>query len=489
MTRVESKRLGARRWKRLCRRGVLGSRHARGSGHPGEAEWIPASAGMTNRLLPSSLGKSRWKLGGAAAGVVLALALGPQLRASAQHVHEPAAPAAERPGSERKILYWYDPMHPQYRSDKPGTAPDCGMDLVPKYADEGPEAQNMPPGAVRISPFKQQLTGVRTQPVTRRTLQKEIHTVGIVRPDESRIRKVRTKFPGWVTRLFVSYTGQAVRTGEPILSIYSPDLVSTQTEYLLARRGEQELQGSPFPQAASNAQTLLDAARRRLLLWDITPRQIRALEESGKPQTSVTLHSPASGFVTMKDVYQGLYITPDTDLYTVTDLAHVWVLLDIYEYEVPYVRVGMPVTLTLRAQPGQAISATVTYVYPYVDNQTRTNKVRIELDNPELRLKPDMYATADLRAELGERLVVPKDAVLDSGNRQIVFVAGGDGFFQPREVRLGERGDEYAEVLDGVHEGEQVVVAANFMVDSESQLKAALESMGSTGMSEEGHQH
>ena len=416
-------------------------------------------------------------MAGAAAGVVVA-ALGLIPVAAAQHVHEAAPPAAAAPGGERKILYWYDPMHPQYRSDKPGTAPDCGMDLVPKYADEGQAAQNMPAGAVRISPFKQQLTGVRTQPVMRRALQKEIRTVGIVRPDETRIRKVHIKFPGWVDKLFVSFTGQAVRAGEPILSVYSPDLVSTQTEYLLSRRGEQELQGSPFPQAASNAQTLLDAARRRLLLWDITPQQIRALEETGKPQTSVTLHSPASGFVTMKDVYQGNYITPDTDLYTVTDLAHVWVLLDIYEYEVPYVRVGMPVTLRLRSQPGEAITGTVTYVYPYIDNQTRTNKVRVELDNPDLRFKPDMYAAAEIRADLGERLVVPADAVLDSGTRQTVFVAGGDGFFQPRQVHLGERGDDYAEVLDGVNAGEQVVVAANFMVDSESQLKAALESMG-----------
>jgi Cu(I)/Ag(I) efflux system membrane fusion protein len=336
----------------------------------------------------------------------------------------------------------------------------------------------MPAGTVQISPFKQQLIGVRTAPVTRRVLEKDIRTVGIVRADESRIRKVHTKFPGWVDQLFVSYTGEPVRAGDPILSIYSPDLVSTQTEYLLARRGDQQLHESPFPQAAGGAKALLDAARRRLLLWDITPQQIRELEETGKPRTALTLHSPVSGFVTAKNVYQGLYVTPDTELYTVTDLSRIWMLLDIYEYEMSYVRLGMPVTLRLRSQPGESIAGTITYIYPYLDNQTRTNKVRVEFDNPGLRFKPDMYATGEIHAALGERLVVPKDAVLDSGTRQIVFVALGDGFFAPREVRLGERGDDYAEVLEGVQEGEQVVVGANFMVDSESQLKAALSAMG-----------
>ena len=484
----------AARWKV-----PLLSKEGSGEVSEGRVSNLPLAPSLVRRGFIGSLSKGvqswfqqparapGWKGASAAAAVMLALGL--TAPASAQHVHQPEAPAVEQPGGEHKILYLYDPMHPQYRSDKPGTAPDCGMDLVPKYADEGPAAPNMPAGAVRISPFKQQLTGVRTQPVTRRTLEKEIHTVGIVRPDETRIRKVHIKFPGWVDALFISSTGQPVRAGDPILSIYSPDLVSTQAEYLLAYRGEQELQGSPFPQAAGGAQTLLDAARRRLLLWDVTPQQIRALEETRKPQTSVTLHSPVSGFVTTKEVYQGLYVTPETDLYTVTDLSHVWVLLNIYEYEVPYVRVGMPVMLTLRSQPGQAVTGTVTYIYPYLDNQTRTNKVRIELDNPDLRFKPDMYASATIRAPIGDRLVVPKDAVLDSGMRQVVFVSSGEGFFQPREVHLGERGDEYAEVLDGVTEGERVVVAANFMVDSESQLKAALESMGDTGAPEAGHEH
>jgi multidrug efflux pump subunit AcrA (membrane-fusion protein) len=410
--------------------------------------------------------------------------------ALAQHdpsQHQPPAPAP----AERQILYWYDPMHPQYKSDKPGTAPDCGMDLVPKYAGEAADAQNLPAGTVRISPLRQQLTGIRTAPAARRTLTHTIRTVGTVQADETRIRKVHTKFPGWVDKLFVAFTGQPVRAGDPILGIYSPELVSTQTEYLLARRGYEQLHHSPVADAAESSKTLLAAARRRLLLWDITPQQIRELDETGQPHTSVTLHSPVSGYVTVKDVYQGLYVTPEMELYTVTDLARVWVLLDVYEYEMPFVRLGTPVTLSLRSQPGETLSGTVTYAYPYLDNMTRTNKVRVELDNPDLRFKPDMYVTAEIRVALDDRLAVPADAVLDSGTKQVVFVALGDGYFQPREVRLGERGDNYVEVLDGVRDAEQVVVAANFMVDSESQLKAALSAMtdGPGAGEPPGHEH
>ncbi len=417
--------------------------------------------------------------------ICLSLLLAPP--AFAQHVHNPAAqpmaPTAAAPPGERKILYWYDPMHPQYRSDKAGKAPDCGMEMVPMYADEAAAQQNLPAGSVQISPQKQQLTGIRTAPVSRRELTKTIRTVGIVQPDETLVRKVHTKFPGWVEKLFVSSTGQPVKAGDPIIAIYSPDLVSTQTEYLLARRGYEQLHHSPVADAAESSKTLLDAARHRLLLWDITPQQIRALDESGKAQTAVTLHSPVSGFVTAKDVYQGVYVTPEMELYTVTDLSRVWVVLDVYEYETPNVRAGIPVTLRLNSYPGQTFTGTVAYVYPYLDGKTRTNKVRVELDNPGMRLKPDMYATAEIQASLGEQLVVPDDAVLDSGTKQIVFVATGNGHFEPRTVQLGQRADGYVEVLDGVKDGEQVVVAANFMVDSESQLKAAL-----SGMTE-GHQH
>ena len=401
-----------------------------------------------------------------------------QVAQAHQHGAAPATAPTPAAGDERKILYWYDPMHPRYRSDKPGTAPDCGMDLVPKYADEPDAQSNGPAGTVKISPLKQQLIGVRTAPVSRRTLTRDIQTVGIIQADESRIRKVHTKFPGWVDHVAVNTTGQAVRAGEPILAIYSPDLVSTQTEYLLALRGQRQLHDSPFPEASQSANALLAATRRRLLLWNITPQQIRQLEETGKPQTNMTLYSPASGYVTVKDVYQGLYVTPEMELYTVTDLSRVWAVLDLYEYQMPAVRIGAPVTLTLTYYPGETFTGTIAYVYPYLDPKTRTNKVRVQLDNPELRLKPDMFARAEIHVPVAQALAVPEDAILDSGTRQVAFVATGDGYFQPRELRLGQRADGAGEVQQGLAEGEQVVVGANFMVDSESQLKSALGAMG-----------
>jgi Cu(I)/Ag(I) efflux system membrane fusion protein len=297
------------------------------------------------------------------------------------------------------------------------------------------------------------------------------------------VQKINTKVSGYVEKLYINATGEAVERGQPILSIYSPELLSTQAEYLLALRGEEALHHSPFPEAVNSSKALLDAARRRLLLWDIPAAEVKRLEESGKPQKALTLRSPMKGYVTAKDVFEGSYVAAGSDLYTVTDLSRVWVLLDVYEREMPFVRVGMPVTLRLVAYPGEPINGAVTYVYPYLDEKTRTNKVRVELDNPKLRLKPDMYATAEMSASLGDRLAVPSDAVIDSGTEQVVFVAAGDGRFEPRTVRLGERGDGYVEVLDGVREGEQVVVSANFMVDSESRLKAAMDAAGGT------HQH
>jgi Cu(I)/Ag(I) efflux system membrane fusion protein len=413
------------------------------------------------------------------ATVLIAILLAPG--ALAQHVHPPSAdqavPAVTAQAGERKVLYWYDPMHPQYRSDKPGSSPDCGMEMVPLYADEAALQQNLPAGAIQISPQKQQLTGIRTAPASRRPLTKTIRTVGVIQPDETRVHKIHTKFPGWVEKLFINSTGQQVHAGEPIIAIYSPDLLSTQTEYLLARRGYEQLHHSPVADAADSSQSLLEATRRRLQLWDITPQQIRELEETGKAQTLVTLHSPVSGYVTAKDVYQGVYVTPETDLYTVTDLSRVWVVLDVYEHEVPDVHVGTPITLRLSYYPGVTLTGSIAYVYPYLDGKTRTNKVRVELNNPGMRLKPDMYANAEIQASLGDQLVVPDDAVLDSGIRQTVFVATGNGHFEPRTVQLGQRGDGYVAVIDGVRAGEQVVVAANFMVDSESQLKAALRGM------------
>jgi Cu(I)/Ag(I) efflux system membrane fusion protein len=428
-----------------------------------------------------------WKVAGSGGRSLVLLCLA-ALPVNSQ-AEPPVAREHERPGvgrpAERSVLYWYDPMHPQFRSNAPGTSPDCGMDMVPRYADELDE--QLPAGAVQISPWKQQLSGVRVAPVARRTLDRQIRTVGIVRADEGRVRTIHTKVEGWVEKLYVDFTGQLVRKGQPVLSVYSPALVSTQFEYLLALRGREQLHHSPFPEAAESSRVLLEAARQRLLFWDIEPHQIRALEESGKPQRALTIHSPFSGYVTIKDVFEGRYVMPGMELYTVTDLDRVWVLIDVYEYEMAAVSVGTKVRLGFASYPGEVVTGEVAYVYPFVEPKTRTNKLRVELDNAGLRFKPEMYATAEIEVSLPDRLSVPADAILDSGTREVVFVAGEGGRFTPRTVRVGTRGGGYAEILDGLSDGEQVVVAANFMVDSESRLKAALDAIGAEAA--DGHQH
>jgi multidrug efflux pump subunit AcrA (membrane-fusion protein) len=339
----------------------------------------------------------------------------------------------------------------------------------------------MPAGAVMLSPRKQQTSGVRTSRVEERSLARVVRTVGLLQADETKIRHIHTKISGWIEQLYVSFTGQLVERGQPVVSIYSPELVSTQVEYLLALKGQGWLKDSPYPEARSGADSLLKVTRQRLLFWDITPQQIRALEESGEPKRALILYSPIKGFVTIKEIYQGKYVTPEMDLYTITDLSQVWTYLDIYEYELPLVKVGQEVALTLAYFPGETFRGKVTYIYPTLDPQTRTNKIRVEFPNPGYKLKPDMYATAEIRVDLGKRLAVPEDAVLDSGTEKIVFQTAGDGHYEPRRVTVGAKAEGYYEVLEGLTAGAEVVTSANFLVDSESRLKAAMGAMAGHG--------
>src|SRR3990170_549749 len=365
---------------------------------------------------------------------------------------DPKAHPAPEPGGqekpERKILYWQDPMHPQYRSDKPGVAPDCGMQLVPVYADEV-AAEDMPAGTVRLSPEKRQISGVRTGLVQEKALVKTIRTVGLLAADETQIRRVHTKISGWVEKVYVDYTGRLVEKGQPLVAIYSPELVSTQEEYLRALQFRDALKGSSFGHVRTGAESLVESSRTRLLYWDLTPRQIRELEERGEPAKTVTLHSPIKGFVTAKQVFEGQYVEPQMELYTVTDLSRIWVYAYIYEYEMPFVRVGQEAAVALSYYPGEVVRGKVTYVYPYLEQKTRTNKVRLELANAGYRLKPDMYADVELKVDLGDRLAVPEEAVLDSGTEQVVFLAKGDGHFEPRRVRLGASAEGSLGILDG----------------------------------------
>ena len=391
---------------------------------------------------------------------------------------EHAAPVPERrnpEAPERKILFWYDPMHPRYKADKPGKAPDCGMDLVPKYADE--QASSMAAGSVMISASKQQLIGVRTTEAKRETLVRYVRTTGQITADETKIAHVHVKINGFIEQVFVDYVGQLVQKGQPLFTIYSPDLVSTQEEYLIARRGEKTLGTSSFAEVAQGSQSLLRSTRERLKLWDISDEQIKKLDQSGEVSRTLTFYSPITGFVMERKAFPQTSVTPDTELYTVSDYSTVWVNADIFEYEVPFVKVGQRAEMRLSYYPDKAWNGRVSFIYPSVDPTTRTVKVRMEFPNPNFQLKPQMFADVDLNINYGSQIVVPQEAVLDSGKEQRVFVAKRDGYFEPRAITTGAKLDGKVVVLSGLKAGETVVSSGNFLVDSESRLKSATGAM------------
>lgn len=392
-----------------------------------------------------------------------------------------AKPAA--PG-ERKVLYWYDPMHPAYKSNKPGTAPDCGMDLVPKYADEESAIKNLPPGTVQITADRQQLIGVRTGKVERQRVERMLRVVGRIGIDETRVAHVHTKVSGYIEHVFADFIGKEVKVGDPLFTIYSPELVSTQEEYLIAVRAQKELKDSPYAEVSGGAASLVKAARERLRLWDVSEEEVAALEREGKVKRELTIHSPAGGIVTERAAYQhGRYVSPEMDLYTITNLSSIWMLAEVFEYEVPYVHLGQKATVRLSYTPGKVHTGTVSFINPSVDPKTRTVRVRIELPNPSHELKPDMYADVELAIDYGLQIVVPQEAVLDSGTQQVVFVARGDGYFEPRPIKTGPKlvgmpkgagvaaGSEQVIVVSGLRPGETIVTSGNFLIDSESRLK------------------
>jgi membrane fusion protein, copper/silver efflux system len=407
----------------------------------------------------------------------------------ADQLASPAAPCAgssaqSRPDKslnasgarERKALYWFDPMHPAYKSDKPGIAPDCGMTLVPKYAEDRSMAK-MPVGTVTISPDKQVLAGVRTAVVERKPLVRDIRTTAIIVADETRIAHVHVKIAGYVGQVFVDFIGQLVKKGQPLFTLYSPDLVSTQEEYLIAKRGNAILGNAPFQEIADGSQSLLQSARQRLKLWDISDNQIKQLDETGKVSKDLTFYSPITGFVMDRKVFPQTSVTPDTELYTVSDLSTVWADADIYEYEVPFVRLGQRVTLTLSYYPGKTYTGTISYIYPTVDPQSRTVKARVQIPNADFSLKPQMFADAQLHVDYGTKILVPEEAILNSGTEQHVFVVHEGGVFEPRKITVGPVVDGNAVILSGLKAGETIVVSGNFLIDSESGLKSAMNGM------------
>ncbi|MEJ2471905.1 MAG: efflux RND transporter periplasmic adaptor subunit [Desulfuromonadales bacterium] len=387
---------------------------------------------------------------------------------------KPAGSAADdTPAGERKIKYWVAPMDPSYIRDEPGKSP-MGMDLVPVYEDEAATG-----AVITIDPVTSQNMGVRTAPVERRDLTRTVRTVGLVDYEEPKQYAVNSKIDGWVERLYVNQTGQFVKRGEPLLAIYSPALVSAQEEFLLAQDNRSSLAESPFPAIAEGADRLLEASRRRLKLWDITDRQIARLESTGQVQKTLTLYAPYDGVVTMKMVREGQFIKSGMELMELSDISNVWVYADIYEYELPWVEVGQKATIILPYVGKDPISAEVSTIYPYVEPKTRTVKARFDIDNPNFTLKPDMYVNVRLATEpVRDALAVPAEAVLHSGEDKTVFVALGKGKFEPRRVKTGLQSDDgYIEIVQGLLPGEVVVTSAQFMLDSESKLREAIQKM------------
>jgi membrane fusion protein, copper/silver efflux system len=330
-------------------------------------------------------------------------------------------------------------------------------------------------GPITIDHRRQLLIGVKTVAVRHEPMQQTVRTVGVVRYDETRQADINLRLEGWIRDLYVDYTGQPIQKGQPLFTLYSPELLSTQQEYLLALKTRDQLQSSGIAEARERADQLVASARQRLALWELPAEEIRALEEKRQAPDVVTFRSPVSGVVVEKQALKGLHVTPGQSLYRVADLSVVWVEADVYERELSGVRVGAWATVTVDAYPGERFTGRVIYIYPYLDEKTRTNRARFEFTNRRGRLKPGMYANVELRWTGGMAFTVPTNAVLDSGQEQVVFVAQGDGMFEPRHVKVGRRAGDAIEILEGLRDGEQVATGAAFFLDSESQLRASLQ--------------
>lgn len=377
---------------------------------------------------------------------------------------------------------YHCPMHTDYVSDKPGDCPICGMKLVPIESEAKPAASEVPGRAsVSLTPERRQLLGIRSEEIHHGPLTRTIRTVGRVAVDERRLHHIHTKYDGYVEHLYVDFTGKYVERGDHLLSIYSPELVATQQEYLLAWNAQKQMAASGIPAVARGSLDLLEAARQRLRLWDIRDEDIEALERAGKVSRTVDLHSEVAGFVVQKMAFHGMRVTPADTLFDIADLSRVWVLADAYESDLPLVRIGMQGELTAPYLPGKGWKGPVTYVNPTVEEKTRTVKLRIELANDGRLLKPDMFVDVRLLADLGTGLSVPESAVIDSGGRTLVFLDRGEGRLDPREVALGVRAGAGFQVLSGLEDGDRVVTSANFLLDSESSLRSVLSRMATPG--------
>jgi Cu(I)/Ag(I) efflux system membrane fusion protein len=372
-----------------------------------------------------------------------------KLETPAPVVAEKAGPSAEHQGHAKGTEQPKEPVRPEPAAEAP---------------------------SIEIPPEKQQLIGVKTAVVSVRPLEKTIRTVGRIEYDERKLATVNTKVEGWIEKLYVDYTGKSVKKGEPLAEIYSPELVATQQEFLNVLKwtkrsttsGQQSAVGAML---SKDAESMVEAARQRLKLWDISDDQIRKIEESGKPIRTLTLHSPVNGNVVQKMALQGMRVMPGEKLFDIADLSTVWIISDVYEYELPFIKVGQMAQIRMSYFPGKEFSSRIDYVYPTLAGETRTARVRFSIPNPGGQLKPQMFTNVEVKIGLGRKLAIPDDAVIDTGTRQIVYVDKGEGSFEPREVMLGVRTEGFREVLMGLKAGEKVAASATFLIDSEAQLK------------------
>ncbi len=380
------------------------------------------------------------------------------------------------PKTGKKIKYWAAPMDPTYIRNEPGQSP-MGMDLVPVYEEEGGEKE--PSSTIRIDPVTIQNMGVRLGTASKKPLTKYIRTVGTVTYNETRLYIANSKFNGWIEKLYVDFVGEQVQKGQPLFEIYSPEVLTAQQEYLLAYSQFKNQSQQASASSKNAARRMVTASRNRLLYWDLAESHIKKLEKTGEIQKTVTIYSPATGVVIKKNAFEGHYVKAGMHQYEIADLSTVWVDVDIYEYELPWVHKGMPAEMELAYIPGKTFKGEVLFVYPYLDTKTRTAKLRLAFQNSELELKPGMYANINLQAEsIEESVVIPQEAVIDSGVRKVVFVALEKGRFQPREITVGIEGNDHEiQVLAGLSAGERIVLSGQFLLDSESRLREAIQKM------------
>ncbi len=378
------------------------------------------------------------------------------------------------------LIFFTASVFAQNHSGHKATSATTAKAARPQGSPPEETTQEVP--QVEITAEQQKLIGVKTVKVALRQLQKVIRTVGRIEADEGRQATINSKVEGWIEKLYVETTGSHVQKGQPLAEIYSPELVATQQEFLAALKWTKDLADPKAHNAqgastelnrmlAKDAEAMLAASRQRLLLWDISAQQIKNIEESGKTIRTLTLYSPASGFITQKMAVAGMKVMPGEKLFDIADLSNLWVIADIYEAELSLIKIGDKALITLTYLPGSEISSQIDYIYPSISAETRTVKVRLKLNNRNNQLKPQMFTNVEIKINLGKKLMIPESAVIDTGKSMVAYVDLGNGAFEPREIKAGLRTEGYLEVLRGLKAGERVVSAANFLVDSEAQMK------------------